>query len=217
MDKRNTKKILPGLRLRALPNNKIWDEVGSFYGPLDGEIVSIDYRDDRYAWIKWDGDHRPEPHSGFFGNLCACEVISGQGPHTLAEAYAAGVLLYNELDNQILTVSRKDNPEDFGIPGGKLEPGETPIEAAIRELFEETGVKIDPAYLDVVWVRVGRYKPFASFMGMIRKDTVLTSPETGVVKWNDPDVARAGTFGNYNTALLKLAPRPTDPVLYGIY
>ena len=33
------------------------------------------------------------------------------------------------------------------LPGGKLEPGETPEAAAIRELFEETGVSTDKAKL----------------------------------------------------------------------
>ena len=30
----------------------------------------------------------------------------------------------------------------FNIPGGKLEPGETPIKAALREFKEETGISI---------------------------------------------------------------------------
>ena len=33
-------------------------------------------------------------------------------------------------------------------PGGKLQPGETPRQAAIREVAEETGVIIDPAALE---------------------------------------------------------------------
>jgi 8-oxo-dGTP diphosphatase len=41
-------------------------------------------------------------------------------------------------DGRVLMVRR---PEDvWAFPGGKVEPGETIKEAAIRELFEETGV-----------------------------------------------------------------------------
>jgi len=40
----------------------------------------------------------------------------------------------------------------WAFPGGALEPGETPVEAAVRELCEETGVLISPDAL-VPWHR----------------------------------------------------------------
>lgn len=56
---------------------------------------------------------------------------------------AAGVIIINEQD-QILLVQRGHAPQQgrWTIPGGKLEPGETPQEAAIREGFEETGLHL---------------------------------------------------------------------------
>ena len=45
--------------------------------------------------------------------------------------------------DEILLVSRK-NPPDVGLwgfPGGKMEFGESMEQAAVRELFEETGVR----------------------------------------------------------------------------
>jgi 8-oxo-dGTP pyrophosphatase MutT (NUDIX family) len=63
-------------------------------------------------------------------------------------------------DNKILCVLPDQNlprPKVWGVgmtkgqakpwdaPGGKLEPGETPIQAAVRELKEETGLTVDPA------------------------------------------------------------------------
>jgi 8-oxo-dGTP diphosphatase len=44
-------------------------------------------------------------------------------------------------DGQLLLIKRREGV--WAFPGGRLEPDETPIDAAHRELFEETGVKAD--------------------------------------------------------------------------
>jgi 8-oxo-dGTP pyrophosphatase MutT (NUDIX family) len=53
---------------------------------------------------------------------------------------AAVVLIIK--DNLILGVSRKDNPDKFGLIGGKREPWETLAQTAYREVKEETGILI---------------------------------------------------------------------------
>lgn len=42
--------------------------------------------------------------------------------------------------------------DEWCVPGGHIDPGEEPLEAAVRELYEETGLKIDPICLDEVGV-----------------------------------------------------------------
>jgi len=62
---------------------------------------------------------------------------------------AAGLLLVRE--RTLLLQHRSEwvhNGDTWGIPGGARDSHETPIEAAIREAVEETG--IDPQYLSVV-------------------------------------------------------------------
>ena len=46
------------------------------------------------------------------------------------------------IDYHFLAVSLKNDHEDFNMPGGKVEKGETITEAAVRELKEETGIDL---------------------------------------------------------------------------
>lgn len=43
-------------------------------------------------------------------------------------------------DGKVLVIEHGDDPKRIGLPGGGIESGETPAEAAARELFEETGI-----------------------------------------------------------------------------
>lgn len=55
--------------------------------------------------------------------------------------YAASMLVVSAKHPELyLAVSRKYDKTDFGLPGGKIDPGENFLDCAIRELFEETGL-----------------------------------------------------------------------------
>lgn len=55
-------------------------------------------------------------------------------------------------DGQLLVVKRGRDPGRglWAVPGGKVRRGETLVEAAEREAYEETGLRVDVG--DVVWV-----------------------------------------------------------------
>lgn len=54
----------------------------------------------------------------------------------------AGRLLLQERDEHALIA-----PEKWGFTGGHVEPGESHLEAAVREVAEETGLRIPPEVL----------------------------------------------------------------------
>ncbi len=58
-----------------------------------------------------------------------------------------------EWDGKLLYLKRHaDKPygETWGLPAGKIEKGEDPQQAAVREVFEEVGIQLDPAKLQEV-------------------------------------------------------------------
>ncbi|QDD92015.1 NUDIX hydrolase [Pseudomonas oryzihabitans] len=56
--------------------------------------------------------------------------------------HIAAAVLLNE--QQQLLLVRKRGTSAFMQPGGKIDPGEQPLDALIRELHEELGLVIDP-------------------------------------------------------------------------
>ncbi len=63
---------------------------------------------------------------------------------------------------KVLVLKRGENQADFPgwymLPGGKQEYNETPIQAAIRETFEETGVRVINPKLKVIATHFHGYK-----------------------------------------------------------
>jgi 8-oxo-dGTP pyrophosphatase MutT (NUDIX family) len=58
---------------------------------------------------------------------------------------SAAAIIRND-DGRILLV-KSANSDFWGLPAGAIDLGETPAEAVIREVFEETGLKISPEKL----------------------------------------------------------------------
>lgn len=90
------------------------------------------------------------------------------------------------------------HPDRYDLPKGHIEPGETDLECALREMNEETGipvsaVKIDPdfQYRSVYYPQSARYdneaveKTLIIFLGWVDAPTVITSSEHLGFEWID--------------------------------
>ena len=59
---------------------------------------------------------------------------------------SAGFVVYKEVDGKRLYLIIRQTNQDYGFPKGHIEDGESEFDAAIRELYEETGVCVEPIY-----------------------------------------------------------------------
>ncbi len=75
--------------------------------------------------------------------------VEARDPNNVPNGYyisVVGVVIINE-NNEILLQKRsrfkRANPSKWGICGGKVDLGETPLDAGVRETFEEIGILLN--------------------------------------------------------------------------
>lgn len=117
--------------------------------------------------------------------------------------FSVAALLFN--GKHVLAVSRKTDHNDLGLPGGKIDYGESPEEALVRELKEETGItalRFMPIFEDHCRVEGGENKPARVYLVYSWEGDPIAM-ENAVIEWVLPNrlCDAYHSFSGYNRKL----------------
>jgi 8-oxo-dGTP pyrophosphatase MutT (NUDIX family) len=111
-------------------------------------------------------------------------AVSGQRPAAVALTLSAG-----SGDEACFLLTRRaatlaHHRGQFALPGGRLDPGETQVDAALRELSEELGVSLSRAHV------LGKLDDFQTRSGFVITPVVLWAEGQLALTPNPAEVAR---------------------------
>lgn len=141
------------------------------------------------------------------GNLRAgMNVVGSRGNVLLDEEEMTDLptsvcIIVKKSDGKVLAVARNGDDNDLNLPGGSIEPGETPEEAARRELWEETGM----IATDLIELYRGQARTRLAIVYQANDASgILRGSSEGKALWVDPIKMLNSTFGSFLKNLMKL-------------
>lgn len=122
------------------------------------------------------------------------------------QATCVCVIAYNS-DGKILTVETSYQNRGHGLPGGLVDPGESAEIAAVRELFEETGLSPKGDLRLVYLAKTNKSSKNIVATYLVEVEGVPISSDEGIASWQDPKILceQQNMYANYNRAALLAA------------
>ena len=120
------------------------------------------------------------------------DLESQEWPKRQDEVAKNASICYVQKGDKVLAVSRGSDTSNMNMPGGGIEMGESPREAAIRELYEETGIKAE----EIIPIHKKNFgDKTVYFFNVKRYSGNLRSSEEGIAAWVYPHVILQGQYG----------------------
>jgi mutator protein MutT len=106
----------------------------------------------------------------------------------------------------------KSHSNQWALPGGKIDAGESPEETALRELEEEVGLKLDPDRI------IGRLDDYSTRSGFTIKPVVVWGGPDTTLTANPGEVASIhriplAEFMRQDAPILQAVPHSEHPIL----
>lgn len=117
----------------------------------------------------------------------------------------------------VLVGQRRDGTPPWTFIAGEIEPGESPADAAVREVKEETGLRVVAAEREIgrrVHPKTGRTMIYLACSPTGKTDVVVGDPEElSTVEWitlQEADRRMPGIFGPVHQYLVEHLERPDE-------
>lgn len=171
-------------------------KAANVHGVVSGCVLSGYHRKERLARASprfvWNHQKDWLP---FFKKICAPGKVSAKKAGTQPVA-TSGILVENQKGEVLLVLTHKWG-YTYGIPGGKIEKGETARDAAVREIKEETALRVDVRDLLLVQDCIDppefyiphRHFLLFNFRGRALSNTVKLNHEAVSYLWVKPQLA----------------------------